>query len=70
MNYYKKLLVSKALGISVGSLFIMSELGDECIFRLTETGLEVRIGTSWYPSFRMDEILSGELGDIVHIGGM
>lgn len=69
MNYYKKLAVIKVLGITVGSMFCLSELGDDCIFRITEQGLEARIGTSWYPSNRMDEILLGTLGDIMLIGG-
>lgn len=70
MNYYKKIAVSKAIGVAPGDLFIMSELGDECVFRLQESGLEVRIGTSWYPSTQMEFILNGSLGDIINLKGV
>ena len=69
MNYYKKIAVSKALGVAPGEMFIMSELGEDCIFRLREYGLEVRIGTRWYPSTQMEFILNGSLGDILSLRG-
>ena len=67
MNYFKKIAVSKALGVGLGEVFIMSDADEECFYRITENGLEIRIAREWYPSVQFEDIMSGKLGDIISI---